>query len=124
MAFYQLDCKCKLCLEHGKDLNINIIKLEKDNKENKENINNKEINNNNNNDENINNKKDICPVCKKEIINGKQIAFTCDICFEVTSKLFHFLCGCAMEVCKMCYNKIIETKICPGCRKNIFINEK
>ncbi len=116
LSIYQLDCGCKLCYEHGKELNINFLKNEK-----KENDNN-EINVINNIE---NKKKDICPVCKKEIENGKQIAFICEICFDVTSKVFHFSCGCSITVCKNCYNKSIETKSCPGCRKNlILIDEK
>ena len=123
LAFYKLDCGCKLCLEHGKELNINFLKIEK--KEDDKEINHKEMNVINNiekkEDNNIekNNQKDICPVCKKEIKYGQQISFICEICFEVTSKVFHFSCGCAMEVCKNCYNKIINSKTCPGCRKNL-----
>ena len=64
------------------------------------------------------NKKN-CPCCLKNFEAYKQIAQQCDICFDTTSKIFHFKCGCALSVCKNCYNKIIVDGKCPGCRKNI-----
>lgn len=66
-------------------------------------------------------KKGKCPSCHHEIKEYKQIAYQCEICFEITSKIFHFKCGCALSVCKFCFNKIIIIKKCPGCRKNILV---
>ena len=64
-------------------------------------------------------KKGKCPCCHLDFDDYKQITYQCDICFDITSKIFHFKCGCALSVCKICFNKIIVTKKCPGCRKNI-----
>ena len=66
-------------------------------------------------------KKGKCPACHKEFNDYKQIAQQCEICFETTCKIFHFKCGCALSVCKLCFNKIIVGKKCPGCRKNILV---
>ena len=66
-------------------------------------------------------KRGKCPSCLKEFYDYKQIAQQCEICFETTCKIFHFKCGCALSVCKFCFNKIIVSKKCPGCRKNILI---
>ena len=60
-----------------------------------------------------------CPYCHNDFDGVNQIAQQCDICFDITSKIFHFKCGCALSVCKICFNKIIVGKKCPGCRKNI-----
>ena len=60
-----------------------------------------------------------CPICHSDFDNYSQIAHRCDICFDITSKIFHFKCGCALSVCKICFNKIIVDKKCPLCRKNI-----
>jgi hypothetical protein len=65
------------------------------------------------------NKINICPVCYKHFNYSNQISFQCEICFDVTSKLFNFNCGCALAVCKNCFNKIIKIKKCPVCRKDI-----
>ena len=65
----------------------------------------------------INKKK--CPCCSKYFETHRQIAQQCEICFDITMKIFHFKCGCTLSVCKNCYNKIIVTRRCPGCRKNI-----
>ena len=64
-------------------------------------------------------KKGKCPSCQQNFEGFHQIAQQCDICFDITSKIFHFKCGCALSVCKICFNKIIVNKKCPGCRKNI-----
>lgn len=114
LAIYELNCGCKICKEDAKDYEIKL------------NNNNNEIKNENEDEnyKNASNKYYNCPICKKIIEHGKQIAFCCDICFEVTSKLFKFSCGCSISVCKNCFNKIIETKKCPGCRKSFFENEK
>ena len=130
-ALYRLSCGCHYCKEDFKEVNerlndseinidteisINNIIIKKKNKSNMKGIN---ITNslNNTSTNKINRKK--CPHCKKYFENYKQIAQQCEICFEITCKIFHFKCGCALTVCKNCYNKIIVSKKCPGCRKNI-----
>lgn len=60
-----------------------------------------------------------CPIDKQQIQKAIRISYKCEICFEITSKLFHFNCGCALGTCAKCYNKIVDTKKCPGCRKEI-----
>jgi hypothetical protein len=85
-------------------------------------------NNNNNNNENYNIiKNKFCLICNKKINNIKTIAYECKICYEITSKLFYFLChyknGCSLGSCKNCFNKIIDTQKCPACRKNIIFDE-
>ena len=112
LAIYKLNCGCKICDEDSKNL---IFKKFNDNNI----INNKDFNKINNKIKCDKNKNEPCPVCKKIIKNIKQIALICNICLDVSSRLFKFSCGCSMMVCKNCFNRIFDTKICPGCRKKI-----
>ena len=95
------------------------------------NINN--VNNNNNEDVSIKENKNFmtnykCLICNKNIYFIKRVAYKCDICFEITSKIFYFICHelyrCNLKVCKNCYNKIIELQKCPSCRNDIIIQKK
>ena len=96
-----------------------------------------DINNNNNNIINVNENVSIkeseffltdykCLICNKKISFIKRVAYKCDICFEITSKIFYFICHqlyrCNLKVCKNCYNKIIELQKCPSCRNDIIIH--
>ena len=128
-ALYRLFCGCLFCKDDFKELmgklddsevnlntevnNIIVTKKVKNNSR----ITNKINFVNSSSTSKINKKK--CPCCLKNIEGHKQIAQQCEICFEITMKIFHFKCGCTLSVCKNCYNKIIDTKRCPGCRKNI-----
>ena len=129
-ALYRLSCGCLFCKDDFKELmekfndsqlnldteishNIVIIKKGKNNMRG---INSINILNNSSLTK-INRKK--CPCCLKYFETYKQITYQCEICFEITSKIFKFKCGCALSVCKNCYNKIIVSRRCPGCRKNI-----
>lgn len=68
-------------------------------------------------------KKDYhCSICNTLITKTTQISYKCEVCFDVTSKVFHFQCNCAFSTCAKCFNKIIESKKCPGCRKDIVPN--
>ena len=107
LAIYKLNCGCKLCEVDSKNLFLNGNNI----------INDKDFKNLKINFDK--NKKEPCPICKKIIKNIKQIAFICNICLDVSSQLFQFSCGCSMMVCKNCFNRIFETKKCPGCRKTI-----
>ena len=135
IALYKLSCGCLFCKDDLKDIiyelnisdtisnnaidnnNINIIinKNKERNKWSEKYMNDNILNNSSNNK--IKNGK--CPYCHKDFGDYNQIAQQCDICFDITSKIFHFKCGCALKVCKICFNKIIVGKKCPGCRKNI-----
>ena len=132
-ALYRLSCGCLFCKEDFKELmerlnesemkldveiSNNII-IKKKTKNNVKNSNYISILNSPSNTK-INKKK--CSCCFKNFEAFKQIAQQCDICFETTSKIFHFKCRCAISVCKNCYNKIIEDGKCPGCRKNILFS--
>ena len=64
-------------------------------------------------------KEYFCPIDKQHITKAIRISYKCEICFEITSRLFHFNCGCALGTCAKCFNKIVDTKKCPGCRKEI-----
>jgi hypothetical protein len=149
LAIIQLDCGCLLCKDDSKNLNIPSLKDHISINNNINNFESYEfekpeipeikfgenelINENKQKsmeistsskqyltyDINNKNKSSICPVCYKHFNSSKQIAFQCEICFDITSKLFNFNCGCALAVCKTCFNKIIKTKKCPGCRKDI-----
>ena len=110
-AIYKLNCGCKLCEEDSKNLSFNKL--------NNNNINNDKDFNKINIKINDNNQIESCPKCKKSITNIKQIAFICNICLDVSSQLFNFSCRCSMRVCTNCFNRIIESKQCPGCRKKI-----
>ena len=129
-AIYRLSCGCLFCKEHFKDLmgrfNESEINLETEVSNNiiirKKGKGNSRGSNsisflNSSSTSKINKKK--CPCCLKYYENFKQIAQQCEICFDTTTKIFHFKCGCALSVCKNCYNKIIVNRKCPGCRKNI-----
>ena len=149
LAIIQLDCGCLLCKDDSKNLNIPPLKdnisinnnynhfetydfekiaipeikfgendliNENKGKSMETSISSKQILSS---DINNKNKSKICPVCYKHFNSSQQIAFQCEICFDITSKLFNFNCGCALAVCKTCFNKIIKTKKCPGCRKDI-----
>ena len=148
IALYKLSCGCIFCKDDFRDifegLNNSDIMNNSINITNSKNNNNNKINyiNNGNiafkknreknkfsdkftNDNLLNSssmskiKKGKCPCCHLDFDDYKQITYQCDICFDITSKIFHFKCGCALSVCKICFNKIIVTKKCPGCRKNI-----
>ena len=134
IALYKLSCGCFFCKDDFKDITEGISSSD---------IINNSINSSRNNDINIiiskkrdknkfntdnnilNNsslkkiQKRICPCCHQDFLDFTQIAQQCDICFDITSKIFHFKCGCALRVCKICFNKIIIGKKCPVCRKNI-----
>ena len=139
IALFKLSCACLFCKEDFKDIFEGLTKSITTKNDNSN------INNDNNNiipminknrekfswkDKNILDnllntsslskiKKGKCPCCHRDFDNYKQIAQQCDICFDITSKIFHFKCGCALSVCKICFNKIIVGKKCPVCRKNI-----
>ena len=143
VALFKLSCGCLFCKEDFKDIIEGLSNSSKINN----NINNMSdsIGNNNNNINIMINKnrekikwreknvldnllntssmskirKGNCPCCHRDFDDYKQIAQQCDICFDITSKIFHFKCGCALSVCKIFFNKIIVGKKCPGCRKNI-----
>ena len=149
LAIIQLDCGCLLCKEDSKNLNFPSLKERCTINNNSDNLEsydiekigipekkfgeNDLINENKKKSTVINtsskqylsfdlnnkNKSPTCPVCYKQFNSSQQIAFQCEICFDITSKLFNFNCGCALAVCKTCFNKIIKTKKCPGCRKDI-----
>ena len=135
IALFKLSCGCLFCKDDFKDIteglssteiinnsinncgdkNINVIITK-----NKEKTKWKEKFNTNNNNSSLSKIiKGTCPCCQQDFSNYIQIAQQCDICFDITSKIFHFKCGCALRVCKICFNKIIISKKCPGCRKNI-----
>ena len=61
-------------------------------------------------------------IMKTLITKTTQISYKCEVCFDVTSQVFHFQCNCAFSACAKCFNKIIESKKCPGCRKDIVPN--
>ena len=130
-ALFRLSCGCHYCKEDFKDvmdrlseseinidteISINNIIIKKKAKPSPKLLN---ITNsfNSSSTTKINKKK--CPSCQKYFEAYKQVAQQCEICFEITSKVFHFKCGCALTVCKNCFNRIIVNRKCPGCRKNI-----
>lgn len=143
IAQYRLSCGCLFCKDDFKDI---IDGLNSSNMINNsiDNSNNNNITTNNNINIIINKKREKfkwrksfkpdnslntssaskikkgkCPFCHLDCEDYHQIAHQCDICFDITTKIFHFKCGCALRVCKICFNKIIVNKKCPGCRKNI-----
>ena len=132
-ALYRLSCGCFYCKEDFKELmerlnesevNLDIelsnnIIIRKKNKGLSRGSNSINLLNSSSTTK-INKKK--CPCCLKYFETHKQIAQQCEICFDTTSKIFHFKCGCALSVCKNCYNKIIVDGKCPGCRKNILLS--
>ena len=129
-ALYRLSCGCIFCKEDFKELmersneseiNLDIemsnnITIKKKGKNITRGSNSVNLLNSSSTTK-INTNK--CPCCSKNFETYKQIAQECQICFEITSKLFRFKCGCALLVCKNCYNKIIVDSKCPQCRKNI-----
>ena len=143
IALFKLSCGCLFCKDDYKDIiygitNPDIINnnnLSNNNSNDNNKINTNIIKNKNRekikwrekymNDNILNNsssgkiKNGKCPYCHNDFDGVNQIAQQCDICFDITSKIFHFKCGCALSVCKICFNKIIVGKKCPGCRKNI-----
>lgn len=60
-----------------------------------------------------------CPVCDRNFDNVKTIMHECGICMEVKEKANRFDCGCKFEICDQCAKKILISKTCPGCRKEI-----
>ena len=142
LALYKLSCGCLFCKDDFKDIIDEINNSDINNNT----INNNDITNNNQNINIIINKnrekykwrekyindnntlnssseskirKGKCPYCHNDFDDYCQIAQQCDICFDITSKIFHFKCGCALSICKLCFNRLIVGKKCPGCRKNI-----
>ena len=87
-AIYRFNCGCKLCEQDSR-----ILKIE-----------NKKC-------------KGACLICNKSIKEIIQIAFVCNICLSVTSRIFKLSCGCSLMICKNCINRIINSKKCPQCRK-------
>ena len=129
-ALFRLSCGCLFCKEDFKELmeklNDSEIKLDAEvsnniiiKKKSKNNIKGNNFISILNSSCNMKINKKNCPCCLKNFEAYKQIAQQCDICFDTTSKIFHFKCGCALSICKNCYNKIIVGGKCPGCRKNI-----
>ena len=148
IALYKLSCGCLFCKDdfrdiieglNDSDIIGNSLNISNHSNNNKSSNNNKGKKNNNINiiinkkrekynlmaDNVLNSSsenkiiKGKCPSCHLDFDDYNQIAQQCDICFDITSKIFHFKCGCALSVCKICFNKIIIGKKCPGCRKNI-----
>ena len=129
-ALYRLSCGCLLCKDDFKELmeKLNESEINLDTEISNNIIIKKKPKNNargldileNSSSTKINKRR--CPCCLKFFEAHKQIAQQCEICFETTTKIFHFKCGCALSVCKNCFNKIIVNRKCPGCRKNILFS--
>ena len=128
-ALYRLSCGCFFCKDDFKELigrlddseinlntEVSCVVIKRKGKNNSRVLNNISFLNSSSTAK-INKKK--CPCCSKYFETHRQIAQQCEICFDITMKIFHFKCGCTLSVCKNCYNKIIVTRRCPGCRKNI-----
>ena len=128
-ALYRLSCGCFFCKDDFKELigrlddseinlntEVSCVVIKKKGKNNSRVLNNISFLNSSSTAK-INKKK--CPCCSKYFETHRQFAQQCEICFDITMKIFHFKCGCTLSVCKNCYNKIIVTRRCPGCRKNI-----
>ena len=140
IALYKLSCGCLFCKDDFKDVtnglnNSDIINNSLNNNSSRNNnvIMNRNRENFKRREKYMNNnilnssceskiRKGKCPYCQNDFDDYIQIAQRCDICFDITSKIFHFKCGCALGVCKICFNKIIVGKKCPGRRKNILEN--
>ena len=142
-ALFKLSCGCYLCKEDFNRIpisnksanlsennnNINIINNRSTNDIN-ENLREKfdirsSLEKNNTSNSNLDEHKGaVCPVCLEENITFSRVAYRCEICFDITSRVFHFNCDCSISVCKLCFNKIIETKRCPCCRKNLVTNNE
>ena len=59
----------------------------------------------------------VCFNCGKVVKKVVPIKQDCNICFSKKVNLAHFVCNCALLVCKDCYVKCkLESDKCPGCR--------